>query len=226
MLEVVFMLNKGWDNVLKEEFSKDYFKQLVVDIRREYRIHTVFPKASDVFNAFKYTDYDQVKVVILGQDPYHGVGEAMGLSFSVNDGVKRPPSLLNIYKELYDDLGIPISNSGNLSKWARQGVFLLNSILTVEKDKPLSHRKYNWELFTDAVIRKINEKDVPVVFILWGSYARGKKKFITNPIHLVIESVHPSPFSCYNGFFGSRPFSRTNSFLVSKKISPTDFSID
>ena len=220
------MLNKGWDNVLKEEFSKDYFKQLVVDIRREYRVHTVFPKASDVFNAFKYTDYDQVKVVILGQDPYHGVGEAMGLSFSVNDGVKRPPSLLNIYKELYDDLGITISNSGNLSKWARQGVFLLNSILTVEKDKPLSHRKYNWELFTDAVIKKINEKDVPVVFILWGSYARGKKKFITNSNHLILESVHPSPFSCYNGFFGSRPFSRTNSFLVSKKISPIDFSID
>lgn len=220
------MLNKKWDVVLCDEFSKPYFKKLVSDIRNEYRIHTVYPKADDVFNAFKYTDYDQVKVVILGQDPYHGEGEAMGLSFSVNDGIRKPPSLLNIYKELHDDLGYPIAESGNLSKWAKQGVFLLNSILTVEKDSPLSHKKYNWELFTDAVIQKINERDVPVVFILWGSYARSKKKFITNPNHLILESVHPSPFSCYNGFFGSRPFSKANEFLISKKISPIDFSID
>lgn len=219
-------LTENWFNILKDEFNKPYFISLQKFLEEEYRNYTIYPKAENIFNSLNLTKFNDVKVVILGQDPYHGVGEAMGLSFSVNDGVKRPPSLLNIYKELYDDLGIPISNSGNLSKWARQGVFLLNSILTVEKDKPLSHRKYNWELFTDAVIRKINEKDVPVVFILWGSYARGKKKFITNPIHLVIESVHPSPFSCYNGFFGSRPFSRTNSFLVSKKISPIDFSID
>jgi uracil-DNA glycosylase len=167
-----------------------------------------------------------MKEMVLGQDPYHGEGEAMGLSFSVNDGIRKPPSLLNIYKELHDDLGYPIAESGNLSKWAKQGVFLLNSILTVEKDSPLSHKKYNWELFTDAVIQKINERDVPVVFILWGSYARSKKKFITNPNHLILESVHPSPFSCYNGFFGSRPFSKANEFLISKKISPIDFSID
>lgn len=220
------MLNRKWDEILYDEFSKPYFNKLISDIENEYKNHIVYPKWDDVFNAFKYTDYDQVRVVILGQDPYHGEGEAMGLSFSVNDGVRKPPSLLNIYKELYDDLGIPISLSGDLSKWARQGVFLLNSILTVEKDKPLSHKKFNWELFTDAVIKKINEKDEPVVFILWGNFARSKKKFITNSNHLIIESVHPSPFSCYNGFFGSRPFSRTNSFLILKKISPIDFSID
>lgn len=220
------MITKEWDNILKEEYNKDYFKKLVYDIRNEYKIHTVYPKADDVFNAFKYTSYDDIKVVIIGQDPYHGENEAMGLSFSVNDGIRKPPSLQNIYKELNDDLGCPIVESGNLQEWAKQGVFLLNAILTVEKDKPLSHKKYDWEKFTDAVIRKINEKTSPVVFILWGNYARSKKHLITNPNHLIIESTHPSPFSARYGFFGSKPFSKTNEFLKSKKISPINFNLD
>lgn len=220
------MITKEWDNILKEEYNKDYFKKLVYDIRNEYKIHTVYPKADDVFNAFKYTSYNDIKVVIIGQDPYHGENEAMGLSFSVNDGIRKPPSLQNIYKELNDDLGYPIVESGNLQKWAKQGVFLLNAILTVEKDKPLSHKKYDWEKFTDAVIRKINEKTTPVVFILWGNYARSKKHLITNPNHLIIESTHPSPFSARYGFFGSKPFSKTNEFLKSKKISPINFNLD
>ena len=213
------------NELLKDEYNKPYFKKLEDDIRYEYKIHTVYPKASDVFNAFRYTSYDDIKVVIIGQDPYHGENEAMGLSFSVNDGIRKPPSLQNIYKELNDDLGCPIVESGNLKKWAMQGVFLLNAILTVEKDKPLSHKKYDWEKFTDAVISKINEKETPVVFILWGNYARSKKALITNPKHLIIESTHPSPFSARYGFFGSKPFSKTNNFLISKKISPIDFSL-
>lgn len=220
------MITKRWDELLKDEYNKPYFKKLEDDIRYEYKIHTVYPKASDVFNAFRYTSYDDIKVVIIGQDPYHGENEAMGLSFSVNDGIRKPPSLQNIYKELNDDLGCPIVESGNLKKWAMQGVFLLNAILTVEKDKSLSHKKYDWEKFTDAVISKINEKETPVVFILWGNYARSKKVLITNPKHLVIESTHPSPFSARYGFFGSKPFSKTNNFLESKKISPIDFSLD
>lgn len=220
------MITKRWDELLKDEYNKPYFKKLEDDIRYEYKIHTVYPKASDVFNAFRYTSYDDIKVVIIGQDPYHGENEAMGLSFSVNDGIRKPPSLQNIYKELNDDLGCPIVESGNLKKWAMQGVFLLNAILTVEKDKPLSHKKYDWEKFTDAVISKINEKETPVVFILWGNYARSKKVLITNPKHLIIESTHPSPFSARYGFFGSKQFSKTNNFLESKKISPIDFSLD
>ena len=195
------------------------------DIREEYKNHIVYPKASDVFNAFKYTDYDEIKVVIIGQDPYHGENEAHGLSFSVKPGIKKPPSLQNIFKELNTDLGCKIPESGCLEKWTKEGVMLLNSILTVEKDKPLSHQKYNWEKFTDAVIKKINEKQTPVVFILWGSYARSKKVLITNPIHLIIESPHPSPFSAYHGFFGSKPFSKTNEFLTKKKIKPIDWNL-
>ena len=204
------MITKRWDELLKDEYNKPYFKKLEDDIRYEYKIHTVYPKASDVFNAFRYTSYDDIKVVIIGQDPYHGENEAMGLSFSVNDGIRKPPSLQNIYKELNEDLGCPIVESGNLKKWAMQGVF----------------KKYDWEKFTDAVISKINEKETPVVFILWGNYARSKKVLITNPKHLVIESTHPSPFSARYGFFGSKPFSKTNNFLESKKISPIDFNLD
>lgn len=221
----VFLTEK-WDQVLKEEFTKDYFKQLVKDIREEYKIHTVYPLASDVFNAFKYTDYDKIKIVIIGQDPYHGENEAHGLSFSVREGIRKPPSLQNIFKELNSDLGCKIPESGCLEKWTKEGVMLLNSILTVEKDKPLSHQKYGWETFTNAVIKKIDEKQEPVVFILWGSYARSKKSLITNPNHLIIESPHPSPFSAYHGFFGSKPFSKANNFLISKKISPVNFNLD
>lgn len=220
------MITKKWDNILEEEYKKEYFKKLVNDIRREYKIHTCFPKASDVFNAFRYTDYDDIKVVIIGQDPYHGVGEAHGLCFSVQDGIKIPPSLQNIFKELQADLGYLPPKSGSLVKWAKEGVLLLNSILTVEKDKPLSHKKYDWEKFTDAVIKKINEKDTPVVFMLWGNFAKSKKEYITNPKHLVIESSHPSPFSANYGFLGSRPFSKANKFLEEKKISPINFDLN
>ncbi len=220
------MLTKRWDEVLNDEFKKDYFLKIVSSIREEYKNHICYPKASDVFNAFKYTDYDDIKVVIIGQDPYHGEGEAHGLSFSVRDGISFPHSLRNIFKELKDDLGYDVPKSGSLEKWAKEGVMLLNSILTVEKDKPLSHQKYNWEEFTDVVISKINQKSTPVVFILWGSYARSKKRLITNPIHYVIESPHPSPLSASRGFFGSKPFSKANNFLISKKISPVNFNLN
>jgi len=220
------LLTKKWDEVLKEEYQKDYFKNLVTIIRKEYRTKTIFPPADEVFKAFKLTDYDDVKVVILGQDPYHGTKEAEGLSFSVKEGVRKPPSLLNILKELKADLGYDIPNSGSLEKWAKEGVLLLNSILTVVKDHPLSHKEVGWEIFTDKVIEKINEKETPVVFILWGSYARSKKALITNPKHYIIESPHPSPLSASRGFFGSKPFSKTNQFLSQKKISPVNFKLD
>ncbi len=220
------MLTTKWDQVLKEEYTKPYFQKIVKEVRKAYREKTIYPEADDVFKAFKLTDYDNVKVVILGQDPYHGYKEAEGLSFSVKNDVARPPSLRNIFKELHDDLGYPIPKTNSLEKWAKEGILLLNSILTVEKDLPLSHKDIGWEIFTDKVIEKINEKPTPVVFILWGSYARSKKYLITNPNHLIIESAHPSPLSASRGFFGSKPFSKTNNFLISKKISPIDFKID
>lgn len=219
-------LTKKWDEVLKEEYQKEYFQKLVKVIREEYQKKEVYPKADEVFKAFKLTDYDQVKVVILGQDPYHGINEAEGLSFSVKEGIRKPPSLLNILKELKADLGYEIPESGSLEKWAKEGVLLLNSILTVVKDHPLSHKDFGWETFTDKVIEKINEKDTPVVFILWGSYARSKKVLITNKNHYIIESPHPSPLSASRGFFGSRPFSKTNKFFIEKKISPVNFKLD
>ena len=172
----------------------------------------IFPKYENIFNALKLTDYDDVKVVILGQDPYHGENEAHGLSFSVLDGVKRPPSLDNIFRELYSDLGIKRTNN-NLSDWAKQGVLLLNAIITVEKDHPLSHKGRGWEIFTDNIIKYLNERKKPIVFILWGNYARSKKQLITNPRHYIIESAHPSPLSASRGFFGSKPFSKCNAFL-------------
>jgi len=206
------MINKKWDVILKDEFKKDYFKDLGCFVKREYKNKVCFPKYGDIFNALKYTDYDDVKVVILGQDPYHGLGEAHGLSFSVRDDVRRPPSLMNILKELKDDIGVERSEN-ELTDWARQGVLLLNSVLTVEADKPLSHSGKGWEIFTDNIISKLNEKNEPIVFILWGSYARSKKVLITNKNHFIVESAHPSPLSAYRGFFGSKPFSKTNSFL-------------
>lgn len=219
------MITKEWDKVLKEEYKKNYFQSLRNKVHEEYKIKTIFPKYNDIFTAFNNTPYENVKVVILGQDPYHGEGEAHGLSFSVQDGIKLPPSLKNIYKELYDDLKIVNPNTGNLISWSRQGVLLLNAILTVEKDKPASHRNIGWEQFTDAVISKINEKETPVVFILWGKFARSKKNLITNTKHLVIESPHPSPFSARNGFFGSKPFSKTNEFLIKNGITPINWQI-
>ena len=176
-------------------------------------------------SALDITDYNDVKVVILGQDPYHGIGEANGLAFSVNDGVKIPPSLKNIYKELHDDLGVEIPNTGNLESWAKEGVLLLNSVLTVEKDKPASHKNIGWETFTDSIIKKLNERDKPIVFILWGNFAKSKKELITNPKHLVLTSSHPSPFSVNYGFFGSKPFSKTNEFLRRNGIKEIDWTI-
>jgi len=213
------MINKKWDIILENEFKKDYFRDLGVFVKSEYAKHICYPKYSDVFNALRYTDYDQVKVVILGQDPYHGEGEAHGLSFSVHDDVRRPPSLNNILKELYNDLGI-VRKGNELTDWAKQGVLLLNSVLTVVKDTPLSHKGKGWEIFTDNIIRYLNDREEPIVFILWGSYARSKKELITNNKHLILESAHPSPLSASRGFFGSRPFSRANKFLESNGISP------
>jgi uracil-DNA glycosylase len=194
-------------------------------INNEYNTKIIYPPKEDIFAALKNTSYKDVKVVIVGQDPYHGEGEAMGLSFSVHDGIKLPPSLKNIYKELEDDLGIKPVASGDLTKWTKQGVLLLNATLTVIKDTPNSHSKLGWDKFTDYVIKKINAKDEPVVFILWGNFARSKKVFITNPKHLVIESAHPSPFSARNGFFGSKPFSKTNNFLIKNNIKPIDWDL-
>lgn len=213
------MINKKWDIILKDEFNKDYFRKLGCFVKSEYKKHICYPKYSDVFNALRFTDYDEVKVVILGQDPYHGEGEAHGLSFSVHDDVRRPPSLNNILKELYNDIGV-VRGGNELTDWAKQGVLLLNSVLTVVKDTPLSHKGKGWEIFTDNIIRYLNDRDEPIVFILWGSYARSKKELITNKKHFIIESAHPSPLSASRGFFGSRPFSRANKFLESKGVSP------
>ena len=219
------MIGNDWDLILKSEFEKEYFYNLLKFVQSEYKKTTVFPPKKDVFKAFRYTSYKDLKVVILGQDPYHGEGEAEGLCFSVREGIRKPPSLNNIFKELHDDLGYNIPTSGSLVPWAKQGVFLLNTVLTVIKDRAASHKNIGWETFTDEVIKKINEKEEPVVFILWGSFARSKKKFITNPKHLVIESAHPSPLSAYNGFFGSKPFSRTNEFLRKNNLKEINWEI-
>ena len=220
------MIGNNWDNVLNEELKKEYFQELMSFIKNEYKTKTIYPKQSEVFNAFRYTDFDDVKVVILGQDPYHGPNQAEGLSFSVSNEVLKPPSLKNIFKELENDLGIKYPESNSLKPWAKEGVLLLNAVLTVEEHKPTSHKDKGWETFTDEIIRTINKKETPVVFILWGAYARKKKELITNPIHLVIESAHPSPFSAYNGFFGSKPFSKTNKFLKKNNIKEVNWNIE
>ena len=216
------MIGNDWDDILKDEYQKEYFLGIKNKVRKEYKDKTIFPPANRVFYAFRKTPYKDTKVVILGQDPYHGVGEANGLCFSVNEGINMPPSLKNIYKELYDDLGI-VRTSTDLSDWAKSGVLLLNSVLTVEKDKPASHKTIGWEEFTDSVIRKLNEKEEPVVFILWGNFAKSKAKYITNPKHLIISSSHPSPFSVNYGFFGSKPFSKTNNFLKKNNLKEIEW---
>lgn len=216
------MINKKWDEVLSNEFKKDYFKKLGIFVKNEYNKKEIYPKYNDIFNALRYTDYDDVKVVILGQDPYHGYNEAHGLSFSVKKGTPMPPSLQNIFKELENDLNIKKTDS-DLTSWAKQGVFLLNSIMTVEKDKPLSHKDKGWEIFTDNIIKCLNEREKPIVFVLWGSYARSKKVLITNKRHLVLESVHPSPLSAYRGFFGSKLFSKINAFLEKNNIEKIEW---
>ncbi len=219
------MIGNSWDKYLKEEYEKTYFKDLMKFVDEEYETKTVYPPKNEIFNAFKYTPYENVKVVILGQDPYHEEGQAEGLSFSVKNEIGRPPSLQNIFKELESDLGIKVSNNNSLAPWAFEGVLLLNSVLTVLKGAAASHANKGWETFTDDVIKIINEKDTPVVFILWGNYARSKKSLITNKRHLVLESPHPSPFSAYHGFFGSRPFSKTNEFLKKNGIREINWKI-
>ncbi len=216
------LFNNDWDNVLNDEIHKEYFLKILYELRELYKVKTIYPQQKDIFNAF-HLPYKDVKVVILGQDPYHGEGEAHGYAFSTH-AKKLPPSLKNIYKELYADLGIEKDyTSGDLTNWQKQGVMLLNTGLTVEKDKPNSHKNIGWHEFTDVVIQKLNEKDEPVVFILWGNNAREKKKYITNPKHLVIESAHPSPFSANNGFFGSKPFSKTNEFLKKNNMKEIEW---
>lgn len=220
------MIGNDWDNKLSVIWNSEGFKKFMSIINHEYDTKTIYPPKEDIFAALKNTPFKDVKVVIVGQDPYHGEGEAMGLSFSVHDGIKLPPSLKNIYKELEDDLGYKPVNSGDLTKWTKEGVLLLNATLTVVKDTPNSHAKLGWDKFTDYVIKVLNEKEEPVVFILWGNFARSKKEFITNKRHLVIESAHPSPFSARNGFFGSKPFSKTNEFLKKNNIKEIDWDLN
>lgn len=219
------MIGNDWDNELSIIWNSKYFQKFYQSVLNLYERKTIYPAKENIFAALKLTPYKDVKVVIVGQDPYHGEGQAHGLSFSVQDHVKIPPSLKNIFKELHNDLNIPISNNGNLTSWAKQGVLLLNAVLTVEKDKPASHQGIGWELLTDYIIKKLNTKNTPIVFILWGNFARSKKKYITNPIHYIIESPHPSPFSANHGFFNSHPFSKTNEFLKSKKIAPIKWNL-
>ena len=215
-------LKNDWKDLLKEEFEKDYYKNLRKLLIDEYKNFVIYPKATDIFNAFNYTPYKEVKVLILGQDPYYNPNQAHGLAFSVNHGVKIPPSLVNIYKELHDDLGIGPFKDGYLKSWTDEGIMLLNTTLTVRKNSPMSHSKIGWEFFTDRVIELIDQKEDPVVFILWGSHARSKKKLIKNTNHYIIEGPHPSPLSAYRGFFGSKPFSRANKFLEERNVkAPT-----
>lgn len=220
------ILKNDWAEYLDDEFDKDYYLRLRAALIQEYNNHTIYPHMDDIFNALHQTAYEDVKVVILGQDPYHGPGQAHGLSFSVRPGVRIPPSLLNIYKELKDDLGLYIPDNGYLEKWARQGVLLLNTTLTVRASQANSHRKIGWTYFTDRVMEVLNERENPLVFILWGNHAREYKKFLTNPKNYIIESPHPSPFSANRGFFGSKPFSKTNKFLENHHIEPIDWQIE
>lgn len=219
-------IGNDWDNLLKDEWSKPYYKNLRKFLIDEYKNYRVYPDMYDIFNALKYVDYNDVKVVILGQDPYHGRGQAHGFSFSVQRNVAIPPSLQNIYKELHDDLGCYIPDNGNLIKWAKQGVLLLNTVLTVREKTPNSHRGRGWEILTDRVIDLLNERENPMVFILWGSNAKSKEKLITNPNHLILKSVHPSPLSAYRGFFGSKVFSKTNEFLKKNNMNEIDWQIE
>lgn len=220
------ILENDWHDLLVNEFQKDYYLKLRDCLVSEYTNKTIYPNKYDIFNALHFTSYEDVKVVILGQDPYHGPNQAHGLSFSVNPGITIPPSLLNIYKELYSDLGFPIPNNGYLKKWADQGVLLLNTALTVRAGEANSHKKIGWSIFTDHIISLVNMKTTPVVFILWGNNAIKKEELITNPIHLILKSVHPSPLSASRGFFNSKPFSKTNTFLIENNLSPIDWQID
>lgn len=212
-------IEDSWKNILSQEFEKQYFTDLIQFVKQEYKSHICYPKGKDIFNAFAYTPFEEVKVVILGQDPYHGEGQANGLCFSVHEGIPYPPSLRNIFQELKDDVQTQLP-SGDLSKWAKQGVFLLNATLTVRASQAGSHQNRGWETFTDAVIQKISQEKEHVVFILWGSYAQKKATLIDASKHHIIKAVHPSPLSSYRGFFGSKPFSKTNAYLIEKGLKP------
>lgn len=219
-------ISNDWLVPLGAEFKKPYYKKLYETVKHEYQTRAVYPDANDIFNAFDFTPLGKVKVVILGQDPYHGPGQAHGLCFSVKPDVEIPPSLVNIYQELQEDLGCYIPNNGYLKKWAEQGVMLLNTVLTVRAHQANSHRGIGWEEFTDAAIRAVNAQDRPIVYILWGKPAQAKKSMLTNPKHLILEAPHPSPLSAYRGFFGSKPFSKTNAFLEEHGVEPIDWQIE
>ncbi|WP_153720793.1 uracil-DNA glycosylase [Sporosarcina cascadiensis] len=218
------VFHNDWDTVLSDEFDKPYYQTLRKFLQSEYATHVIYPQMQDMWTAFELTPYHEVKVVILGQDPYHGPDQAQGMSFSVKPGVKIPPSLRNIFKELSSDLDVPIPASGTLTGWAEQGVLLLNTVLTVREGSAASHRGQGWELFTDEVIRKLSLRREPIVFILWGRHAQEKTALINRRRHAIIESVHPSPFSAARGFFGSRPFSKTNDFLRGWGEEPVDWA--
>lgn len=219
-------ISNDWLEPLKPEFGKPYYKALYEKVKDEYSKFQIFPPSDDIFNAFELTPLNEVKVVILGQDPYHNVGQAHGLCFSVKPDVEVPPSLVNIYKELQDDCGCYVPNNGYLTKWAKQGVLMLNTVLTVRAHEANSHRGIGWEEFTDAAIRVLNEQDRPIVFILWGAPAQKKKAMLNNPKHLILMAPHPSPLSAYRGFFGSKPFSKTNEFLKANNLAPIDWQIE
>ena len=217
--------NNSWDILLKDEFKKPYYLNLRKFLVQEYKTQTIYPDMNNIFNALKYTDYKDVKVVILGQDPYHQPNQAHGLCFSVLKGVNPPPSLQNMYKEIHAEYGYPIPQHGELTYWAEQGVLMMNTVLTVRESQPNSHKGMGWEIFTDNVITILNARPEPMVFLLWGANARAKKKIITNPNHLVLESAHPSPLSAYNGFFGNGHFKKANEFLKSKGMAEIDWQI-
>ena len=218
-------IGNSWDNILAEEFKKDYYLKLSEFLKYEYANYNVYPNMYDIFNSLKYTPYENVKAVIIGQDPYHGAGQAHGLCFSVKAGVPIPPSLQNIFKELKADLGIDPPNNGELTDWAKQGVLMLNTVLTVREGMANSHKGKGWELLTDEIIRKLNDREKPIAFILWGGNAKTKAPLITNPVHGVFKAAHPSPLSAYNGFFGCRHFSKVNDFLTANGIEPIDWRI-
>ncbi len=217
--------NNSWDILLKDEFQKPYYLNLRKFLVQEYKTQVIYPNMHDIFNALKYTDYKDVKVVILGQDPYHQPNQAHGLCFSVKKGVNPPPSLQNMYKEIYAEYGYPIPQHGELTYWAKQGVLMMNTVLTVRESQPNSHKGMGWEIFTDNVISILNNRPEPMVFLLWGANARAKTKLITNPNHLVLQSAHPSPLSAYNGFFGNGHFKKTNEFLKQNGVAEIDWKI-
>lgn len=219
-------IGNSWDTILQDEFKKDYYLKLREFLKYEYSHYHVYPNMYDIFNALKYTDYNDVRAVILGQDPYHGPGQAHGLCFSVKKGVVPPPSLKNIFKELYEDLGVVPPQSGELIPWTKQGVLLLNTVLTVRQGQANSHKGKGWEQLTDSIIKKLNEREKPIAFILWGGNARSKSGLITNPKHGIFQCAHPSPLSAFNGFFGCRHFSKVNNFLIQNGMEPIDWSLE